>query len=125
MWFPTAEKVDRELGDLIRHFEALRPRIDDWLKRAELGASSGIPSEELVAMLNEANRVQYKLHADLLEARLGIQMGGIRWKQAIPLLKACKSVAKTIEWHLDKMDIDARSGRTNIRELLGDGTAQN
>ncbi len=115
MWFPTKEKVQREILRMLAECEILDKRIEVYEDQSKILGSMFGPAPE-VAQWRDSHT---ELSQTLLEASWGINNGSVSFKEMVPALKPVSGALSQFRTVLDQTDQASAQGRAAANAYFG------
>ncbi|MEA3061901.1 MAG: hypothetical protein QOJ94_1682 [Sphingomonadales bacterium] len=115
MWFPTKEKVARELDRLLTRCEAIDQRIRVYEEQAKILGSIFGPAPEVT----EWRVAQEEIYGNLMEASTGVRYGNVSYLEIAPSLKPVRKAIDHFDKVLDLTDAASAAGKAAAQAHFG------
>ena len=119
MFILTERRAGKEFDRLLNKLDSFEPQIAHWKEEVETASKLGFETDDSRYLIRELEKGQLEMATDLRKARLGIRMGAHHWREALPLLKACKVGVQFLEAHLNQLDASTTAAKHHARQLFG------
>ena len=121
MFILTANGAARKFSQLIERLEAMQPRLEVLQSINEEADALGLLDQEARQFVRQLTLGRLQMNVELQKAQLGIFMGAHKWRETLPLLRACNREIRSVEAALDQVEGGVASARTRLQREFGQG----